>query len=251
MTPIILHIPHSSTFIPLALQDQFVISPGDLEVEIRLITDHYTAELFTGDSKNSAVIFPVSRLCVDPERFRDDAQEAMSEKGMGVIYTHSHDGSPLRRTLTDTERLSLLAEYYEPHHARLEALVSEKLEAGSKCLIIDCHSFPSKPLPYELDQETERPDICIGTDEFHTPKWLADKCVRLFESHGFSTVVNKPFSGSLVPQRYYRSNQNVLSVMIEVNRKLYLEESSALKNGDFEEIQVVIRDMLGGFCDSF
>ncbi len=69
--------------------------------------------------------------------------------------------------------------YYDPHHARLETLVAEKLEASSKCLIIDCHSFPSKPLPYEPDQSANRPDICIGTDEFHTPKWLTDECVMI------------------------------------------------------------------------
>ena len=44
----------------------------------------------------------------------------------------------------------------------------------------------------------------------------------------------------LVPERHRRSNQNVLSVMIEVNRKLYLDESSTLKSGDFEEIQKVV-----------
>jgi hypothetical protein len=31
-----------------------------------------------------------------------------------------------------------------------------------RCLIIDCHSFPSVALPYELDQREERADFCIG-----------------------------------------------------------------------------------------
>ena len=100
MTPIILHIPHSLTLIPPELRDQFIVSTEDLNEEIRLITDHYTDELFMWDnSKGSAVIFPISRICVDPERFRDDAQEAMAGKGMGVIYTHSNDGRLIRREL--------------------------------------------------------------------------------------------------------------------------------------------------------
>ncbi len=245
MTPIILHIPHSSTIIPPEIRDQFTVSDEELDDEIRLMTDHYTDELFvTEDLKKHAVIFPISRICVDPERFSDDAQESMSRKGMGVIYTHSHDGSRIRRDLTETERQSLLDEYYHPHHGRLDTMVGETLKGEGTCLIIDCHSFPSKPLPYEFDQSTDRPDICIGTDDFHTPPWLMKRCVSLFEGYGLKTAINKPFSGSLVPGKYYRSSRDVLPVMIEVNRKLYLDESSALKNENFRNIQKSLIDVL-------
>lgn len=245
MIPIILHIPHSSTTIPPEIRDQFSVFDHELDDEIRLMTDHYTDEIFVSDgSKDSAVIFPISRICVDPERFTDDAQEAMSKKGMGVIYTHSHDGSRIRRDLSETERRKLLDEYYHPHHEHLETMVGEKLKADHTCLIIDCHSFPSKSLPYEFNQSTDRPDICIGTDDFHTPQWLTGKCVSLFEEYGLKTSINKPFSGSLVPRKYYRSNKNVWSVMIEVNRKLYLDESSVLKSKDINKIKMIIRNTL-------
>ena len=44
--------------------------------------------------------------------------------------------------------------------------------ADDHCLIIDGHSFPALPLPYELNQRAFRPDFCIGTDDFHTPEEL-------------------------------------------------------------------------------
>ncbi len=252
MTPIILHIPHSSTIIPPEIRDQLTVSDEELDDEIRLMTDHYTDELFACDNFNDfAVIFPISRICVDPERFTDNTQESMSKKGMGVIYTHSHDGSRIRRDLTETERLRLLHEYYYPHHARLETIVAEKLRVDRKCLIIDCHSFPSKPLPYEFDQSTDRPDICIGSDDFHTPPWLMKRCVSLFEEYGLKAVINKPFSGSLVPGKYYRSSRDVLSVMIEVNRKLYMDESSSLKNENFGNIQKSLTGVLESLQQGF
>ena len=34
-------------------------------------------------------------------------------------------------------------------------------------------TFDTVALPYELDQNPARPDICIGTDEFHTPQTVA------------------------------------------------------------------------------
>lgn len=252
MKSIILHIPHSLTVIPPEIRDQFTVTDEELDNEIRLMTDYYTDDLFVTDElKGSAVIFPISRICVDPERFKDDAQEEMSKKGMGVVYTHSHDGKPIRRDLTETERLRLLNEYYDPHHKRLETMAEEQLKADHKCLIIDCHSFPSKPLPYEFDQSTERPDICIGTDQFHTPEWLTERCVSLYENAGFKVAINKPFSGSLVPGTYYRSNKNVLSVMIELNRKLYLDESSSLKNENFGNIQKSLTDVLESLQQGF
>ena len=33
--------------------------------------------------------------------------------------------------------------------------------------MIDGHTFPALPLPYELNQTAFRPDFCYGTDEFH------------------------------------------------------------------------------------
>jgi N-formylglutamate deformylase len=67
--------------------------------------------------------------------------------------------SPLRRALNADERARLIGEHYRPHHAALERAVANALERTGQCLLIDAHSFPSVPLPYELDQEFRRPDI--------------------------------------------------------------------------------------------
>ncbi len=246
MTSIVLHIPHASTFIPPEYRDQFIISEEVLREAIRMMTDHFTDELFISgdDLKESAVVFPVSRICLDPERFIDDALEIMFKKGMGVIYSHSYDGSLIRRELTKVERSELLNKFYEPHHKRLETMVRERLKTDKKCLIIDCHSFPDKPLPYESDQSTDRPDICIGTDQFHTPQWLTDQIVTQFENYDLKTAINKPFRGSLVPGKYYRSDKNIMSIMIEVNRKLYMDEDRALRNENFDKIKQTIKHIL-------
>lgn len=210
------------------------------------MTDHYTDELFVStDSLNvSTLVFPVSRVLVDPERFRDDSREVMSKKGMGAIYTHSHDGTLIRKELTIKERLWLLSELYEPHHERLETMVGDRLKTGNKCLIVDCHSFPDKPLSYEFDQSVDRPDICIGTDEFHTPQRLAHQIADWFESFGFTTAMNKPFTGALVPGKYYMSDKRVFSVLIEVNKKLYMDGEHVRKSENFTKVQQTIRCVL-------
>ena len=69
-----------------------------------------------------------------------------------------------------------------------------------------CHSFPSIPLPYEPEQDPERPDICLGTDQFHTPLWLLDELRGAFEKQEYDVQVNKPFAGTLTPLKFYRSH---------------------------------------------
>ena len=44
------------------------------------------------------------------------------------------------------------------------------------------------------------------------------------ESCGYSTARDQPFSGSIVPMKHYRKDQRVQSLMIEINRWLYLGE---------------------------
>ena len=169
----VIHVPHASTRIPADVRDQFVLSDEQIADEIRLMTDHLTDELFAvPEAMALAVRFPVSRLVVDPERFESDEQEPMAARGMGVVYERTCRQTPLRRPLTASERQALIERWYRPHHQALTAAVATVLQTQDTCLIIDAHSFPSIPLPYEADQDADRPDICIGSDDVHTPPVL-------------------------------------------------------------------------------
>ena len=170
---VILHIPHASTLIPADERAKLLLSDDELRAELLRMTDWYVDELFDiGGEAANGLVFPVSRLIVDPERFADDAAEPMASRGMGVVYTSTSDGRPLRSPPESEERQRLLQTYYFPHHEMLGQLVVEALRETGQALIIDGHSFPSSPLPCDLDQSPVRPDICIGTDAFHTPEWL-------------------------------------------------------------------------------
>ena len=242
-TAVVVHVPHASTVIPVVLRDQFVLNNDDLQREVRVMTDHLTDVLFELPGVTS-VRFPVSRLVLDPERFESDEFEIMALKGMGVVYTHTSEMMQLRRALSADERARLIADYYRPHHAELESAVARGLEQAGRCLLIDAHSFPAVALPYELDQGFPRPDICIGTDAFHTPVALRDVAVKVAKEVGWSVKINRPFSGALVPTAFYRSDARVDAIMIEVNRRLYLDEVSGTPAADFEECRAGLATVL-------
>jgi len=170
-SPLLLHIPHSSFTIPKPVREKLCISDAKLELDLLRMTDCYTDILFDLSTiTSSSIIYPVSRLVVDPERFEDDEKEPMAAVGMGVIYTATSQKTLLRTKPDACERTKLLDAYYRPHHRRFTEAVAGLLNEAGQVQIIDCHSFPSSPLPYEPNQDADRPDICIGTDPFHTPQ---------------------------------------------------------------------------------
>ncbi|CAL2102744.1 putative N-formylglutamate deformylase [Tenacibaculum sp. 190130A14a] len=236
----ILHIPHSSIKFPN--KDGFIISKDELSQEVLKLTDWYTDELF--ESKNwESVKADFSRIFCDTERFSDNSKEVMFKYGMGVLYEKSDDGRPIRN-VTEELRENILTSYYWKHHSDLNKAVLRELKEFGQSLIIDCHSFPDTPLKRDLNKILNRPDFNIGTDSFHTPKKLIDASIDFFKSKGFSLGVDEPYSGSIVPMNFYQKDKRVSSIMLEINRKLYLEDKTNTKSKDFEEIKSVTQEFI-------
>jgi N-formylglutamate amidohydrolase len=218
--PMAVHIPHAGTEIPLAVREQFTVDEQRLWQEAATLTDWYTDELFhlPGIAITKT---PISRLVLDSERYTDDKREPKAAVGQGVIYSHDSHGQRIRRALSPRERDWMLDNYYRPWHLHLESSIEQQLQRWGYCLLFDCHSFPNAPLGHEDDGGRPRPDICLGTGN-NTPAWLLERCECLFRERGYSVAVDFPYAGCLVPERY-AVDTRVPAIMIEVNRRLYLE----------------------------
>ena len=118
--------------------------------------------------------------------------------------------------------------------------------SNDHCLIIDGHSFPALPLPYELNQTAFRPDFCLGTDDFHTSEELVARFEKILESCGYSTARDQPFNGTIVPKKHYRKDHRVQSLMIEINRWLYLGEDYSVDSERTKLLVSVLRRVAEG-----
>ena len=248
-SPVVMHLPHASTAVPDWVRPQFVVRDAALAHEQSTLVDDFTDELFALPNDIATTVrFPVSRFVVDPERYEEDEREPMSARGLGVVYLKTTTGAPLRRPLDPHERSSLLEGYYRPHHRRLTEAVSSALAAHGGCLIIDGHSFASSPLPCDRDQNPNRPDVCLGTDSFHTPQWLLDAAASSCRSEGWSVEINRPFEGTIVPLDYLNRNPRVWSLMIEVIKHLYLDEQTANRTAEFSSCRSRLNSVLRSLC---
>ena len=107
------------------------------------------------------------------------------------------------------------------------------LAKHNKCLIIDCHSFSSFGQDYELTKDAYRPQICLYADNFHTPKALLDFAKSAFEKAGVEVAINIPLTGAITPIKFYKKDSRVSSLMIEVRRDLYMDETTGRLRGDY------------------
>lgn len=225
-SPVILHVPHSAREIPAAVRAGIVLDDGALERELDHITDSHTAELAEEAARLAGVtpwrfVNRLSRLVVDPERFPDEREE-MRAVGMGAVYTRTTHREVLRPQETDPE--PLVARWFRPYARAMTDAVADRLAAVGRAVVIDVHSYPAEPLPYELHGEGPRPPVCLGTDTFHTPPELLAAARKAFGEVVGETGQDSPFSGAYVPLEHYGKEPRVSALMVEIRRDTYMTE---------------------------
>jgi N-formylglutamate deformylase len=242
MTPLLLHLPHDSIVIPAEAAADFLLTGEELRHEQLRLTDWHTADLYAADADRADIVrAEVSRFVVDVERFPDDRDEPCAKVGMGATYVRTCDGRPLR-VLNAERRAELMERYYWPHHRRLDEAAAERIARFGRCVILDAHSFPTGPLLTQVDFSAP-PEIGIGTQAGHTSPELLALAEGFFRRHGFVVGVNVPFSGTMVPNRFFGKDPRVQSLMIEVRRDLYMDEGTSERHAGFARIQSVLREI--------
>jgi len=234
-SPLIIHVPHSGTWIPDSERSDLQLDDVELADELARMTDWFTDRMALdalprADASAAVFVNGASRLLIDPERFLGP-DELMLSVGMGPVYLATSSRGLLREP--DPVRDDHLFErYFRPYAAAFTDLVDQTLATHGRADVIDLHSFPSRALPYELDPSADRPGICIGTDPFHTPPDLESAAFEAFTSDAWDVGTNSPFAGTYVPLTHLDRTRSVRSVMIEVRRDLYqLEPGGPVHSG--------------------
>jgi N-formylglutamate deformylase len=216
---VLLHVPHAGTQVPEWTRPHLLLDDAGLAAEIAALTDHRTDELALAaaalaTAAPSVIVNPVSRFVVDVERFPDEREE-MAAVGMGAVYTHGTRGQRIRAA-GDAHTDALLAAYFRPWGMAVAHLVDE-----GATVLLDVHSYPAHPLPYERHASGPRPQVCLGTDRTHTPPWLVEAARTAFA--GFEVGLDSPFSGAYVP-----AGRSVAALMVEIRRDVHAAREDAL-----------------------
>lgn len=253
--PFIFNSPHSGRVYPASFTRASRLS----EQALRKSEDAYVDELFGGVAELGAVLvaahFPRAYLDVNREPYELDpalisgrlpdyanTHSVRVVGGLGTIARIVNEHEEIyREPLTLNAALTRINHLYRPYHAALADLIEKTRESFGYACLIDCHSMPSYLNGHST---TARVDFVLG-DRFGAS--CSVEIIRFIETllkgWGFSVALNKPYAGGYITEHYGKPAQNVHAVQIEVNRALYMDETTFAKRASFPVIAAKLRSL--------
>ncbi|MGK2921826.1 MAG: N-formylglutamate amidohydrolase [Methyloceanibacter sp.] len=256
--PLVFNSPHSgrnypSTFLAASRLDAHTLRRSE---------DAFVEELFGFVADLGAPLlhahFPRAYLDVnrepyelDPILFRDglphyaNTQSVRVVGGLGTIARIVSESDEIyREPLSVEAALERISRLYTPYHETIAALLLEAKREFGLAVLIDCHSMPSSPT---ADRTAGRPDFVLG-DRFGTScsGELTRHAAGALEAQGYAVALNKPYAGGYITEHYGRPHKAQHVLQIEINRALYMNETSFTKSQGFDRLREGLQTMVRG-----
>ena len=169
--------------------------------------------------------------------------------GLGVVPRIVAEGVPIydrRISLADAQRR--IARWHAPYHRRLSDLLIRARRRFGSAFLVDCHSMPSVAMgPTRRGASTA--DVVLG-DRFGAScdPGIVDRAEASFVRAGFRVARNAPFAGGYITERYGRPAAGVSALQIEIDRAIYLDQSSVAPSEGFEALRRALTPVIAEVC---
>jgi len=202
-----------------------------------------------------AAQFP--RSYIDPNRELDDIDADLldgvwpyplhpTEKtrlGHGLIWRKGTGGRAIYdRRLSIAEVQQRIARYHQPYHAALNHEIDTAYQRFGAVWHLNLHSMPSNSYEVlELHSDHPLADFVLGDRDGTTcaPEFI-HMVAQALRAQGFSVALNDPFKGVALIARIGQPAQRRHSLQIEVNRALYMDETTCVRNPHFNALQTAL-----------
>jgi N-formylglutamate amidohydrolase len=179
---------------------------------------------------------------LDPAMFVDElpdfarARTARVAAGLGAIARVVSEGQEIyARKLTFAEARARIDRAHRPYHAALERLIGEAHAAHGYAILVDWHSMPSAAARAGRDRAC---DVVLG-DRFGAAcaGVLTQSVERQLEAMGYRVARNSPYAGGYTTEHYGRPARRTHALQIEINRAIYLDETTLEPTRGFERLK--------------
>jgi N-formylglutamate deformylase len=234
LTPVVISVPHAGTDVPLEDQPLLALAPQALLRD----ADLHVEKVVAGVERHGVTVMEalVSRYVVDINRAPDDVDRDVCPdvprparpSARGLCWRSTTDGTAvLRRPLTFSEVADRRRRIHTPYHERLEALLEERRGHFGYAILLDMHSMPSQGRPGHTDPGARRADIVPGDVRgLSCGPGLSLLVEQHFTGLGFAVRPNDPYMGGYVTRHHGRPSRGVHAIQVEINRDLYMDETS-------------------------
>lgn len=247
--PIVLSSPHSGKIFP----SEFLQHSCRSESELRSSEDCFVDDIIISASNAGIpmIAMNIPRTFVDVNRDKIEIDDSMyfdktpspdnigsrrCRVGLGVIHRIVSQNKPIYDGLISFEEAQERIKYvYEPYHKRLKQLIDKCQKKFGFCLLIDCHSMPSKIC--NIMNENQPVEFCISNlfDE-SCPAEISEFLAQQLSSKKYRVEFNRPYAGAFITFNYCQPRKNIYTLQIEINRSLYMDENSYKKNNNFQSV---------------
>ena len=248
--------PHSGDVYP----DDMGANPSLDRLALRSAEDALVDRMIAPGSEHGAtlVLGRFGRAYVDLNRDPDDldpglidgleaqAATARTGAGYGVIPRLTGSGQPLYdRQLSRAEAYARIAAVHRPYHAALaEAMQAARARHG-EAVLVDWHSMPARAT--QASSGARGPDVVLGDRHGSTCEArLTRRLSTLFEGLGWRVALNQPYSGGWTTQAWGRPDEGFQAVQVELNRALYLDETTLTPNAGWDRCRKGVARVIAG-----
>lgn len=254
-TPFVFGSPHSGRFYP-----EHFLSASCLDADtLRRSEDFYVDELIAMVPALGATLihahFPRAYLDVNREPFELDpslisdrlprfanTRSLRVASGLGTVPRVVSEGRNIYdNPMPLAEAMARIKGLYKPYHDALSGLLDEAHRQFGYAVLIDCHSMPSLA---SADNGGQAVDFVLG-DRFGTS--CSQRLVRLVRDKltalGYVVVLNKPYAGGYITEKYGDPRDGRHALQIEINRALYMNEDNFRKVRGFKTLQADLADL--------
>ncbi len=260
LTPVVFASPHSGAYYPRDFIETSSLELGTL----RKSEDCYVDELF-GDSPEFGApllrtLYPRAYVDVnrepyelDPDMFEHplpafvNTSSARVAAGLGTIARVVGARREIyRKKLSFAEAERRISGVHKPYHQNLRSLVARARERFGFAILIDCHSMPSSGLPMDLDGGVRPIDIVLGDrNGLSCHHSLIDTAAAELAAAGYQVVRNNPYAGGYTTQHYGDPANGIHALQIEINRNLYMDETTLQRRASFARLKQNVRHLIG------
>lgn len=262
-TPLVLDSPHSGFDFPAdfgAVVSEFELRDGE---------DCFVDQLWMPATERGVGLIAARapRTYIDCNRHAGDIDLALVEGGRwpgelvpsgkarlgkALIWRTLDDGRPIyERKLGVEEVRHRIERYHRPYHRALQERIAATHARFGASWHIDCHSMNAVAgAQGEGGAGAARADIVLGDRDGTTCDAAFTEFVRAhLAACGYEVKINDPYKGVELVRAYSNPAQRRMSLQLEVNKRLYMDQATREKTAGFARLQKDIASLVDALLD--
>jgi len=172
--------------------------------------------------------------------------------GKALIWRTLDDGREIYdRKLSVDEVQRRIEVYHQPYHRAVRDRIEATHAHFGRSWHINCHSMNAvSGAQGEGGPGRARPDFVVGDRDRTTCDAGFTELVRAFLANlGYDVRVNDPYKGVELVRAYSNPAEGRMSLQLEINKRLYMDEATRAKSAGFEPLQRQLAKLVDAVLD--